>query len=79
MTSATLYGTLGCHLCEVAEALLVDVLQHHSDWQVECIDIADSDALMACYGERIPVLRRLRDDAELGWPFDREQLLAFLQ
>lgn len=75
---ATLYGTLGCHLCEVAEALLVQVLAQRGDWQIECVDIADSDALLQRYGELIPVLRRDRDGAELHWPFSAEQALALL-
>jgi hypothetical protein len=78
MTSAILYGTLGCHLCEIAEALLQEVLAQRGDWQIECIDIADSEVLLERYGERIPVLRRQCDGAELGWPFDQAALLDFL-
>lgn len=72
-----LYSTVGCHLCEEAEALLA--AQQTQDpalaWRV--VDIADDDALFARYGWHIPVLRA--DDArELRWPFDEAALKAFL-
>lgn len=81
MNSATLYGTSACHLCELAEALLAGVLARTDrigEWRIECVDIADSDALLQRYGESIPVLRRDGDGGELGWPFDAGQALAFL-
>lgn len=70
-----LYGTDGCHLCELAEALLAPLLGSHS---CELIDIVDSDALMERYGVRIPVLVRAADGAELGWPFAEGELREFL-
>ena len=72
-----LFGTLGCHLCEVAEALLMPLVEH--GLLVELIDIAESDNLFETYGLRIPVLRRVDSGAELGWPFDIEQVINFLQ
>jgi hypothetical protein len=76
MKTLILYGTLGCHLCEQAAALIAPLLA--KDWLLEEVDISDSEALMARYGIRIPVLARQADGAELGWPFDQQQLLAFL-
>ncbi|MEW5904602.1 MAG: glutaredoxin family protein [Pseudomonadota bacterium] len=67
-----LYGTSHCHLCEQAQALLAQlgiVAEHR--------DIVDDDALLERYGTRIPVLRRLADDEELGWPFDAQMLRRF--
>jgi hypothetical protein len=83
MIKAILYGTLGCHLCDDAEALLAHLLPSVSDalgtdCEIECLDIADEDALLERYGTRIPVLRRLSDDVELNWPFDGEQAAALL-
>lgn len=46
---------------------------------VELIDIADSEVLFEAYGLRIPVLRRIDTGAELGWPFDSEQVVTFLR
>lgn len=75
MIRAILYGTVGCHLCDDAEALLAPLLVEvsaalGSDCEIECIDIAAADGLLGRYGERIPVLRRAGDGAELDWPFD---------
>ena len=70
-----LLTTLGCHLCEQAEALLRQALPMA---QIEKIDIAEDDALIEAYGERIPVVRYA--GRELGWPFGlldvRERLLG---
>ena len=45
---------------------------------VELVDIADDQALFELYGLSIPVLRRNDTGAELNWPFDGEQVVAFL-
>lgn len=81
MVEATLYGTSACHLCELAESLLAQVLAGFSEAQrprIELVDIADSDALIERYGIRIPVLRREGDELELGWPFDAQQARLLL-
>ena len=72
------YTTARCHLCELAEALLVNTPMPEP-LPVDVVDIAQSEALVARYGTRIPVLRRDDTGAELDWPFTRDQLLAFLQ
>ena len=73
----SMFGTLGCHLCELAEAEVMPLVQH--GLLVELIDIVDSEALFEAYGLRIPVLRRVDTGAELDWPFDTEQIVAFLR
>lgn len=72
------YTTSQCHLCELAEALLVSTPMP-TPIPVDVIDIAQSETLVARYGTRIPVLRRNDTNEELGWPFTRDQLLTFLQ
>lgn len=72
-----LFGTLGCHLCEVAEAELLPMVEH--GLLVELIDIGESATLVDDYGLRIPVLRRIDTGAELDWPFDAEQVVVFLR
>jgi hypothetical protein len=72
-----LFGTLGCHLCEVAEALLMPFVEH--GLLVELIDIAEDESGVEDYGLRIPVLRRCDTGAELNWPFDAEHIVAFLR
>jgi hypothetical protein len=72
-----LYSTLGCHLCEDAEALLLPLLTEAQaagvEIEVEIIDIADEN-LIDAYGTRIPVLRCVNTGAEMDWPFDSERL-----
>jgi hypothetical protein len=73
----SLYGTSACHLCELAEALVVAALRNGAQCIVQDIDISESDDLMARYGERIPVLRH-PDGRELNWPFSAEEVERFL-
>lgn len=75
----TFYTTAGCHLCEDAEAILRYCQQYRSDIGWQLVDIASDEALVQQYGLRIPVLRSLRSGAELGWPFDPGQLMAFVE
>ncbi len=77
MKTLYLYTTLGCHLCEQAESLLLPHLTA-LNYQLQAVEISDSDQLMDAYGIRIPVIRREDSGAELGWPFDTELLLTFL-
>ena len=70
-----LFGTLGCHLCEVAEGVLMPFVVEHG-LLVELVDIAEREDLVEIYGLRIPVLRRIDTGAELNWPFDAPDLIA---
>lgn len=72
-----LLGTPGCHLCEVAEAVLMSFVEN--GLLVELIDIAEHEAMVERYGLRIPVLRRYDSGAELDWPFDGAQVADFLR
>jgi hypothetical protein len=72
-----LLGTLGCHLCEVAEAQLMPFVEH--GLLVELVDIAEHEHLVDDYALRIPVLRRSDTGAELNWPFESEQIVEFLR
>jgi len=67
------YGTSNCHLCEQAEAILRGMRL-----SAEKIDIAKDDVLMAKYGNRIPLLRRVDNNMELGWPFDEAAVTQFI-
>jgi Glutaredoxin-like domain (DUF836) len=71
-----LFGTLGCHLCEIAEVEIMPLVEH--GLLVELVDITDPDDLTDAYRLRIPVLRRVDTGAELDWPFDTAQVVAFL-
>ena len=72
------YTTLGCHLCEDALQLLKNITEEGHHLETELVEISDSDELMRRYGIRIPVVARNSDNAELGWPFNQEQLFCFL-
>ncbi|MCG9723430.1 glutaredoxin family protein [Shewanella sp. Isolate7] len=67
-----LFHTDACHLCEQAQALISTL---NIDFVLQ--DICDDEQLAQRYGVRIPVLLRQADGAELGWPFDNEQLQQF--
>jgi len=72
-----LLGTKGCHLCDLAERMarqIVPVL----GFKLAYLDIAQEDALVDQYGERIPVLKA-PNGQELGWPFEEEQLIFWLE
>ncbi|MEC6906812.1 glutaredoxin family protein [Photobacterium piscicola] len=77
----TLYSTQGCHLCEQAYGLLVEMGVQH---QVSIVDIAFDDALFSRYGVTIPVLAISNhgdltiSKPELHWPFDRNRLATWL-
>lgn len=77
MRKILFYTTAGCHLCELAEQLLQAL--NPELIQIEAVDISDSDQLIERYGVRIPVLADSLSDNELGWPFDQEQLLDYLE
>lgn len=66
-----LYGTKGCHLCDLAEQLLTQM-----ELPYDYIDIADDEKLMEKYGVRIPVIYCTINNKELGWPFDEQSLMS---
>jgi len=73
------YTTEGCHLCEEAIVVLQKLLtEQPEEYQIELIDIVQSDDLVARYGSRIPVIAKQGDRAGLGWPFDYPLLLSYV-
>jgi len=64
-----LYTTAGCHLCDLANELLVAIPSHY---KIEIIptEIGDDDDLVERYGIRIPVVQ-FADGSEMGWPFEQ--------
>ncbi|MGH1463142.1 MAG: glutaredoxin family protein [Neptuniibacter sp.] len=77
MRELELMGTLGCHLCDVAAAVLMPVVDPEK-FEVYQVDIADDDQLMEKYAVRIPVLVDVKSEQELEWPFDEQQAREFL-
>lgn len=77
MMELIFYTTAGCHLCEQAEALLVQVPLPRPV-PVSAVDISESTDLVERYGTRIPVLRRSDSGRELNWPFSAEDIQQFV-
>jgi len=75
----TFYTTEGCHLCEEAHSLLLQLQRQYPEkFQIEMVDIATSDKLIEKYGTRIPVVVRKGRKGDIGWPFAYDDLVSFL-
>ena len=75
--SLELLGTSGCHLCELAEAIVDEVFAGTGKTiPLTLIEIADDPDLMDAFGIRIPVLRY--QDQVLGWPFTAAEVTDFI-
>lgn len=61
---AELLTTAGCHLCDQALAI---IRRAAPTLELTLVDIAEDDALIEQYGEKIPVFRLA--SSELCWPF----------
>ncbi|GLS84611.1 glutaredoxin family protein [Paraferrimonas haliotis] len=68
----TLFHTDGCHLCDEAQALLDDM-----GLAYQLVDICEQTVWLERYRIRIPVLTL--GGSELGWPFDKDMVSAFLE
>jgi glutaredoxin len=73
----TLYGTSGCHLCEIAQDMLKAQRISLGRFDFVEVDISESDMLFERYGVTIPVLRH-PEGRELKWPFSPQELRDFL-
>jgi hypothetical protein len=69
-----LFGTLGCHLCEQAEAIVNACIPGGVDY----VDIAEQKQWQELYALRIPVLYHPETKQELGWPFDQADVEEFI-
>lgn len=68
-----LYTRPDCHLCEVAAGMLE---AQGLRWRAQNIDT--DLGLIRRYGDRVPVVYRPEDGAELFWPFDSDAVECFL-
>ncbi|WP_320823358.1 glutaredoxin family protein [Reinekea sp.] len=76
-----IYHTLGCHLCELAEAAVQQVLDaapYAEVIRLEKVDIAFDEQLLARYGETIPVIKLEHSLDALYWPFVPATVAAYL-
>jgi len=72
MIAVSLYTTAGCHLCELADAILTSVSVKHQ-LAIDYVEIGDDDLLVERYGTTIPVVQ-FEDGSELNWPFTESEL-----
>lgn len=78
MRKLILYTSLGCHLCEQALTVITPLLGRF-DLTLQQQEIADSDDLMDRYAVRIPVVRLESAQQDLGWPFDAQEFVRYMQ
>jgi hypothetical protein len=71
-----LYTTAGCHLCELAEAILLQI-NDSIPLEITYSEIGDDDDLIAQYGTRIPVIQ-FSDNSQLNWPFELSDIINHL-
>lgn len=77
MQKITLYSTLACHLCDLAEEIVGECIGGKS-FLLKKVDIADDPELLKKYGVSIPVLYMDQNAQELFWPFDSVAVNSFL-
>ncbi|MCZ2720299.1 glutaredoxin family protein [Marinomonas sp. 15G1-11] len=68
----TLYGTLGCHLCDEAKQEILKSMAKEVD--IDYVDIANDTSLFELYGTKIPVLEMA--GTQLYWPFTSKDVDA---
>jgi Glutaredoxin-like domain (DUF836) len=68
------YTKEGCPLCDEGLAILCTF----SGLEIEFIDIEEDPDVYGEFAVRIPVIRHMDGDTELGWPFDREDVEKFI-
>lgn len=78
MSPFYLLSKANCPLCTQAKQLITSVMATDNG-TFSVVDIASRDELQAEYGWLVPVVIRTKDDAELRWPFDANQLLEFIK
>lgn len=80
LVKVQLFTTLGCHLCEQAEAMFNYMLEHEKEidkqFTLQLVEISTQQALIEEYGIRIPVLKCGK--SELDWPFEYEELIDWI-
>ena len=76
MTTVTVYGRPGCHLCDDALAAL-ERIRAEAPFDLRTVNIEDDDALLRAYLERIPVVA-LDGDEVYDYRVDEADLRARL-
>ena len=69
----TLLGKPGCHLCDDARAVVLEVLADRPEVGFEELSILDDPALLDAYAEEIPVVL-IDDRVHTIWRVDPDRL-----
>jgi len=72
------YTTAGCHLCDQALEIIGSSLRRYR-YELEMVEIADSDALIDAYGTKIPVLEKQSTGDKLCWPFSAKEVRTLVK
>ncbi len=74
MTQLNLYSTSHCHLCELAEKLLKNLVDRYAfNW--ETIEIVEDETLLSRYAILIPVIAEPNSGIEISWPFNADDIV----
>lgn len=73
MTTLTLIGRDGCHLCDDARVVVTEVLSEFPQVTLTEVSIDDDEALRAEYWEQIPVVL-INDKVHNFWRIDPDRL-----
>lgn len=68
-----LYHTEGCHLCELAAKVLQD-----ANARFVYQDICEQLQLVERYGISIPVVKAIKTQNEIRWPFELYAFIEFM-
>ena len=76
-TRLTLLGKPGCHLCDDARAIVLEVLADHPEVEFDEASILDDPELLERYVEEIPVVL-IDDRVHTIWRVDADRLRRVL-
>ena len=77
MKTITFYTTEACSLCDKAYSI-IEVCIKKDQFDLQVIDIADTDDLIEKFGDKIPLLYRSDTETTLFWPFSPPDVQNFL-
>ena len=72
------YTTEGCHLCEMAWALVAPIAEQLGH-EIISIDLMDDARAEVLYATAIPVLAREDCNQILQWPFTADEIKEYLR
>ena len=78
MQKVIFYTKLNCSLCDKAYQMLMDIILEFP-LEIDILDITHAhNKLEPEYGHRIPVIALSNASSELQWPFNLDEIRAYL-